>query len=100
MRIIIRRWNIHMPVTFGASLRFELNEKWGIETGVTYTLLSTDLRSGSQDSYFEEEQRLHYVGIPLKVDRRLWSNKRFEIYASAGEWSKSVFRARCTRWAL
>lgn len=51
----------HMPVTFGASLRFELNEKWGIETGVTYTLLSTDLRSGSQDSYFEEEQRLHYV---------------------------------------
>lgn len=74
----------HMPVTFGASLRFELNEKWGIETGVTYTLLSTDLRSGSQDSYFEEEQRLHYVGIPLKVDRRLWSNKRFEIYASAG----------------
>ena len=74
----------HMPGTFGASLRFELDEKWGIETGVTYTLLSTDLRSGSQDSYFEEEQRLHYVGIPLKVDRRLWSSKRFEVYASAG----------------
>lgn len=73
-----------MPVTFGASLRFELDEKWGIETGVTYTLLSTDLRSGSNDSYIEEEQRLHYVGIPLKVDRRLWSNKRFEVYASAG----------------
>ena len=51
----------------------------GYRDGSTYTLLSTDLRSGSQDSYFEEEQRLHYVGIPLKVDRRLWSNKRFEI---------------------
>lgn len=73
-----------MPVTFGASLRFDLNDDWAIETGVTYTQLSSEWRSGAKDNYYEEEQKLHYVGIPLKVDRRIWSNKRFEVYASAG----------------
>lgn len=73
-----------MPVTFGASLRFDLSDNWAIETGVTYTQLSSEWRSGAKDNYYEEEQKLHYVGIPLKVDRRIWSNKRFEVYASAG----------------
>lgn len=73
-----------MPVTFGASLRFDLSDNWAIETGVTYTQLSSELRSGAKDNFIEEEQKLHYVGVPLKVDRRIWSNKRFEVYASAG----------------
>lgn len=73
-----------MPVTFGASVRIDLSDNWAIETGVTYTQLSSEWRSGAKDNYYEEEQKLHYVGIPLKVDRRIWSNKRFEIYASAG----------------
>lgn len=73
-----------MPVTFGASVRFDLSDDWAIETGVTYTQLSSEWRSGAKDNYYEEEQKLHYVGIPLKVDRRIWSNKRFEVYASAG----------------
>lgn len=73
-----------MPVTFGASLRFDLNSKWAVETGLVYTLLSSDLRSGGKDSYYVQEQRLHYVGIPLKVSRNIWENRRFEVYASAG----------------
>lgn len=73
-----------MPVTFGASLRFDLDGKWAVETGVVYTLLSSDLRSGSEKAYYEQEQRLHYVGIPLKLNREVWSNRRLEVYASAG----------------
>lgn len=30
-----------MPVTFGASLRFDLSDDWAVETGVTYTQLSS-----------------------------------------------------------
>ncbi|WP_455673291.1 outer membrane beta-barrel protein [Phocaeicola sp.] len=73
-----------MPVTFGVSLRFDLDKDWAIETGLTYTLLSSDLRSGGKDSYIDQEQRLHYVGIPLKLNRNIWNNDRFEVYASAG----------------
>lgn len=73
----------HMPVTVGASFRWALNEDWALETGLMYTLLSTDWRSGAV-SYMEYEQKLHYVGIPLKVQRSIWKNNRFAFYASAG----------------
>ena len=37
-----------MPVTFGASLRFDLSDDWAVETGVTYTQLSSETRSGTR----------------------------------------------------
>ncbi len=73
-----------MPVTFGASLRFDLSDDWAVETGVTYTQLSSETRSGTEKNNYGWEEKLHYVGIPLKVNRNIWSNKRFEVYASAG----------------
>ena len=75
--------NHHLPVTVGASFRWALNDDWALETGLMYTLLVSDSRSG-ETSYMEEEQRLHYVGIPLKVQRSIWKNNRFAFYASAG----------------
>ena len=73
-----------MPVTFGASLRFDLTDDWAIETGVTYTQLSSETRSGTEKNNYGWEEKLHYVGVPLKVNRNIWSSKRFEVYASAG----------------
>ena len=52
--------------------------------GVTYTQLSSETRSGTEKNNYGWEEKLHYVGIPLKVNRNIWSNKRFEVYASAG----------------
>ena len=71
------------PVTIGASVKWNLNDNWAIESGLNYTLLSSELHSGSQ-SYVEEEQKLHYIGIPLKIHRTIWQNKLFYFYASAG----------------
>lgn len=50
----------HMPVTIGFSLDWNLDKNWTLETGLNYTLLSSDIRSGSK-SYVEETQKLHYV---------------------------------------
>lgn len=71
------------PITIGMSVRLFLDKNWALETGLMYTQLSSDLQSKS-NSYFKQEQTLHYVGIPLKLNRTLWENKRFDIYASAG----------------
>lgn len=78
--------NIHhrMPVTFGASVKWNLKRGWALETGLTYTILSSESHAGSEASYMEEAWKLHYIGIPLKVHRTIWENKRFYIYASAG----------------
>lgn len=73
-----------MPVTFGASLRVDVSRDWAIETGITYTQLSSETRSGTERNNYGWEEKLHYVGIPLKVNRTIWSGKRFEVYASAG----------------
>ena len=52
-------------------------------TGLNYTLLTSDIRSGSK-SYVEETQKLHYIGIPLKLHRSIWKNNWLSVYASAG----------------
>lgn len=73
----------HMPVTVGASVKWNLNEDWALESGLNYTYLYSELRSGAK-SYIEDKQKLHYVGIPLKVQRSVWSNSIFSFYASVG----------------
>lgn len=73
----------HIPVTVGASLKWNLNDKWAVETGLNYTYLYSELKSGAQ-SYIEDRQKLHYVGIPLKVHRTIWDNSTFNFYASFG----------------
>lgn len=73
-----------MPITFGVSVRWNLNERWALESGLTYTKLSSELWSGTEKNFYESEQKLHYLGIPLKGSYRLWENKLFSVYVSAG----------------
>lgn len=73
----------HIPVTVGLTVAWQFHEDWGLETGLNYTLLSSDIHSGSK-SYVEETQKLHYIGIPLKLHRSIWKNNWLSVYASAG----------------
>lgn len=68
------------PFVVGISLRWMLNEDWALESGLTYTRLATDLSAGSMKG----EQKLHYIGIPLKVSRKVWADNRWSVYAGAG----------------
>jgi len=73
-------YNHRAPLAFGLSVRWALNDDWALESGLTYTRLVSDVNVG----YSKGEQKLHYVGVPLKVNRRLWSNQWLEVYGSAG----------------
>ena len=73
----------HFPITFGFSLRKDLSNSFSLETGLTYTLLSSDLRAGN-DIYYSQEQKLHYLGIPLKAGWYFVKKKRVSLYLSAG----------------
>jgi hypothetical protein len=59
------------PFSAGLSVRKELSDRWGVESGLVYTRLKSD-------------QSLHYIGIPLKTDLTFHKNKRVNLYASAG----------------
>lgn len=73
-----------LPITMGISLNYNLDDKWSLTSGVTYTVLSSELRSGSDSYYYTSEQTLHNVGIPLSVNYNIWQNKKMGIYISGG----------------
>ena len=72
------------PIKAGLSIRYQLNDKFGIESGVTYTYLSSSLTSGTAKNMYETEQSLQYIGIPLNVNYNIWDNKQLNFYVSAG----------------
>lgn len=72
------------PVKFGASVRIGLNDKIGIETGLSYSYLSSDISTGDEFGGYKTEQRLHYIGIPLNLSYNVWGNDRFDVYVSGG----------------
>ncbi|WP_352421861.1 outer membrane beta-barrel protein [Proteiniphilum sp.] len=72
------------PVTMGASVKYNVNEKWSLTSGLTYTILSSQLRSGSGSHYYTSEQTLHNIGIPLGINYNFWRGKDVSIYVSGG----------------
>lgn len=73
-----------MPFTIGASFRYNLSKQFAIESGLMYTQLSSELRSGSQRDYYIEENKIHYLGIPLKGNWKFLDTRYFTLYISAG----------------
>lgn len=73
-----------IPLKAGITLAYNINDRLGIESGVSYTNLTSDIREGSRSHYFTGKQILHYIGVPVNLRYRVISWKRFDVYASAG----------------
>ena len=71
-----------------------INDRLGIESGLTYTLLASDTRDGSDMHYYEGRQRLHYLGIPLNVKYEFLRWRRFGLYGSAGVLAEQCISGR------
>ena len=71
------------PLSAGLSVKKKINDRFSVESGLVYTFLSSELSAGEVD-FYSQEQRLHYLGIPLKVNYTLWKKDRLSVYASAG----------------
>lgn len=72
----------YVPWTAGINARYDISKHWAIETGLTYTELKSELLTWKDQELIT--QRLHYVGIPLKVDYKILRWNKFACYASAG----------------
>ena len=70
------------PISLGFSLRKDLAKGFSLETGLTYTYLASDVVLGNDA--VEKEQKLHYLGIPLRVNWNFLDLKSFTLYVSAG----------------
>ena len=76
-----------MPVKIGASIRYDFNIFLGIESGLTYSFLSSDLKTGKEGAvsgWSKGVQSMHYLGIPLNLSFNIFSSRYFNAYVTAG----------------
>lgn len=76
-----------MPVKLGLTARYAFTNLLGIESGLTYSLLQSDIKRGSESttrSWSNSEQTLHYLGVPLNLTFNFLNSKYVDVYASAG----------------
>ncbi len=70
------------PLSFGFSVRKGISNHISIETGLVYTMLSSDIVfEGVGESV---SQKLHYIGIPLRANWNFLSHNQVTLYVSGG----------------
>ena len=72
----------HQPISFGLSVRKGLAKGFSLETGLTYTLLSSDAKLAGEEQQIE--QKLHYIGIPLRANWNFLDKRLVTLYVSGG----------------
>ena len=76
-----------MPVKLGLTARYAFTNLLGIESGLTYSLLQSDIQRGSETTtgaWSSSDQTLHYLGVPLNLTFNFLNSKYVDVYASAG----------------
>lgn len=83
-RNVITDYEHHQPVRMGLSVKYAINNRLSLGSGVTYAILNSDIKHRTASRFVSGQQRLHYVGIPLDISYRILSWKRLSLYGSAG----------------
>ncbi len=72
------------PITFSISLSKPISERWSLETGLQYSLLKSRSTMGNGSYYIGKQQKIHYLGIPIRMSYRMADYKHLSAYGSAG----------------
>lgn len=81
---ILRTSHHYMPVVWSLAMRYELNRRWNMESGLNYSKLYSEFKTGSDGNEIAEQQTIHYLGIPVKGIYNMYRGKTWSIYGSAG----------------
>ena len=81
---IERTTHHYMPVTFSLALKYKLNSRFGLETGLSYSRLKSEFEIGTDGNAIREQQAIHYLGIPLKGTYNIYDIRRWNLYGSLG----------------
>ena len=73
----------HIPLRLGLSLQYQLNNRLALLSGISYTYLKSEF-SFPEHSYYNYDQELNYLGIPIGISWKVWSTNHFNIYLTGG----------------
>lgn len=71
----------YRPLKTGLSARIPLTEKLSLTTGLTYSLYCSKFTYSLSG---EKAQQAHYLGIPVRLDWTLASNRWLDVYVGTG----------------
>lgn len=77
-------WHHKMPVIVGVSVNKSLTSRWSIETGLRYSFMESEADLGWQPKMKRINQQIHYIGIPLKLNYRIFTIGGFSFYGHGG----------------
>ena len=81
---ILRSSHHQMPVTWTLALKYRLNHRFGLESGLSYSRLNSDFEMGAGGNTIREHQTIHYLGIPMKGIYNMYGGRLWNIYGSLG----------------
>lgn len=76
-----------IPVKVGLTARYNIIGRLGVETGLTYSILSSSVKTGNSETgknWSTGRQTLHYLGIPLNISFNILSSRYVNIYVTGG----------------
>ncbi|MDR1332271.1 MAG: PorT family protein [Tannerella sp.] len=79
------------PLSFGLGVGYALNNRWTLQSGLSYSMLTSrwdvlGVNSG------RAKQQLHFIGVPLAANYTVVEWNRFRLYTAVGgtaEWNVS-----------
>jgi len=81
---IVRKSHHYMPVNFSLTLKYRLNNHFALEIGLSYSRLKSEFEMGSNGNTINEQQTIHYLGIPVKGIYNICNRKAWGLYGSLG----------------
>lgn len=85
-----------LPVRVGLNVAYRLTDRLSVESGVSYTRLSSDMKDGTKDNYSSGSQKLDYIGVPLNVKYSAFAYRPLSLYASAGLLTEKCVSGKAT----
>lgn len=72
------------PLSFGVSLAYGLTDRLALRSGLVYTRVTSDFIHVLGTDELTDRQTLHYIGVPLALNCKVWGNRSVHTYATVG----------------
>jgi hypothetical protein len=84
--------NHKMTFRAGVMLNVPLSRHFSVETGLLYTILSSDITSVTGNIETLSQRSIYYLGVPVQAVWTPFSTRHFSCYLSAGPMVEFSFR--------
>jgi len=71
-----------LPMTIALNGRYSPGARWWLDGGLSYSLLSSEIRVGNSYLYMEQQQRVRYLGLSLGIGYEFWRSRYWEFYST------------------